>query len=329
MVTTETTLEKPVDGMPDQQVDSIVENSGNVSTAACQDAADILSILDGFGGQHPTTKRLPKDIPLTAREQDKLADLLGDTRPKAENNLKQTESLKTESDVTAEGHGNTDKSTPPLPSEIKDNSLQQQPSAAEHTEPVASDLAEQDQTISDDSFSKAESQIEALTAERDAIGKELSHTKNRVNELQNDHPDNKTENNQAREIEQLRFELSKISKWHESLTEQVQKLLKIAEKSDTERESIETDLGQAHETICKLHKQLDPLQEKLEDYDNTINQLRAQLVEQSERRTTIHEKLQLEVSQRRKAEKMLSGIKLRLTPLTKSKSVKKIKSSQK
>ena len=96
--------------------------------------------------------------------------------------------------------------------------------------------------------------------------------------------------------------------------------MKLAENSDAERETLEEDLTQAHETICNLHKKVQPLQEKLEDYDNIVTELRTQLVDQTAMLTTTHEKLQHEVSQRRKAEQMLRKIKSRFAPLTRTKS---------
>jgi len=258
-----------------------------------------------------------------------------------ENDAKQTESHQTESTVTAENHENKDKLTSvldaiqnessaqsklPVSSEIKNNSPQGQSSAPEHEKHIEANFTEPEQTISDDSFSKTKSQIEALAAERNAISKELSLTENHVKKLEDDHFGKKAENNQTQDIEKLRSELTKISKWHENLSAQVQKLLKIAENSNADRETLEVDLAKAHETICNLHKQHHPLQEKLEDCDNTINELRTQLVEQSEKLTITYEKLQHEVSQRRKAEQMLNEIKSRLTPLTRSKSVTQTKS---
>jgi len=58
-----------------------------------------------------------------------------------------------------------------------------------------------------------------------------------------------------------------------------------------------------------------------------VTELRAQLVDQTGKMTTNHEKLQHEVTQRRQAEKMLREIKSRLVLLTQSKSVTQTKSS--
>jgi len=382
MATTGTTLDisSETNDLSDQQVDSVAENNrskGNVSAAASQDAADILSILDSLGAQKPATGQLPKDTPLTAEEQDKLADLLGDTKPKikaepneqaqiseqlsasefenkeiqetktaietplsdAEKNAKQTEPLQTESAVMTEGYGNKDKLTSvldaiqnetsdqskaPVPSEIKDNSLREQSSASEHTEHIEANFSKQEQARLNDLLTKAQSQIEAVTAERDTLSKELVFTRALVEELDNDQPDNKAEKpNQANknpDIEQLRLELTKMTKWHKTLTVQAQKLLKLVENSHAESETLEVDLTQAHETICNLNKKVQTLQEKVENYDNMKTDLYNQLVDQTAMLTTTHEKLQHEVSQRRKAEQMLKDIKSRFARLTRTKS---------
>jgi len=382
MATTETTLDKSneTNDFSDQQVDSVAEDNrskGNVSAAASQDAADILSILDGLGSQKPVKDQLPKDTLLTAEEQDKLADLLGDTKPKikaepneqaqiseqlsasefenkeiqetktaietplsdVEKNAEQTEPIQTESAVMTEGHGNKDKLTSvldaiqnetsdqskaPAPSEIEDNSLREQSSASEHTEHIKANFSEQEQAKLNDLLTKAQSQIEAVTVERDTLNKELVLTRAHVKELGNNQPDDEAEKpnqtNKNRDIEQLRSELTKMTKWHKTLTVQVQKLLKLAENSHAESNTLEADLTQAHETICNLNKKVQPLQEKVEDYDNMITDLRNQLVDQTAMLTTTHEKLLHEISQRRKAEQMLRNIKSRFAPLTRTKS---------
>gem|GEM_PF-2930541 len=382
MATTEMTLDisSETNDLSDQQVDSVAEDNrskGNVSAAASQDAADILSILDSLGAQKPATGQLPKDTPLTAEEQDKLADLLGDTKPKikaepneqaqiseqlsasefenkeiqetktaietplsdAEKNAKQTEPLQTGSDVMTEGHGNKDKLTSvldaiqnetsdqskaPVPSEIKDNSLREQSSASEHTEHIEANFSKQEQAKLNDLLTKAQSQIEAVTAERDTLSKELVFTRALVEELDNDQPDNKAEKpnqaNKNRDIEQLRLELTEMTKWHKTLTVQAQKLLKLVENSHAESETLEADLTQAHETICNLNKKVQTLQEKVKDYDNMKTDMRNQLVDQTAMLTATHEKLLHEVSQRRKGEQMLRNIKSRFALLTRTKS---------
>jgi len=380
MATTETTLDKSseTNDLSDQQVDSVAEdnrNKGNVSAAAAQDAADILSILDGLGAQKPATDQLPKDTPLTAEEQDKLAGLLGDARPKikaepseqaqiseqlstselenkefqdtktaietplsdAENNVIQTEPLQTESAIMTESHGNKDKLTSvldaiqnessdrsktPVPSEIEDDSLPEQSSASEHTERIETSLSEQEQAKLNDLLTKAQSQIEAVTVERDTLSKELVFARALVEELENDQPDNKAEKpnqaNKNRDIEHLRLELTKITNWHKMLNVQVQKLLKVIESSNAESESLEAKLIQSHETICNLKKKVQPLKDKLEYYENMVTDLRTQFMNQTVKLTATHEKLLNEISQRRKAEQMLRNIKSRLAPLTRA-----------
>ena len=118
----------------------------------------------------------------------------------------------------------------------------------------------------------------------------------------------------------MRSEFTKITKWHKILTVQVQKLLKVVQNSHVESETLEANLIQSHETICNLNKKVQPLQEKVEDYDNMITNLRTQLVDQTAMLTTTHEKLLHEVSQRRKAEQMLRNIKSRFALLTRTKS---------
>lgn len=380
MATTEATLDKSseTNDLSDQQVDSVAEDNrskSNVSAAASQDVADILSILDGLGAQKPATDQLPKGTPLTAEEQDRLADLLGDTKPKikaeqdeqaqiseqlstselenkeiqdtktaietplsyAENSAKQTEFLQTESVLTAKGHGNKDKLTSvldaiqnessnqsktPVPSKIEDNSLREQSSASEHTERIETNFSEQEQAKLNDLLTRAQSQIKAVTVERDILSKELALTRALLKELENDQPDNETEEpnqaNENRDTEQLRLELTKITNLHKMLTVQVQKLLKVVENSHAESETLEANLVQSHETICKLKKKVQPLQDKLKDYESMVTDLRNQLVDQTAMLTTNHEKLLQEVSQRRKAEQMLRNIKSRFAPLTRT-----------
>ena len=169
-----------------------------------------------------------------------------------------------------------------------------------------------------------QTQLETVIAEHDTLSRELVLTRARVKELENNQPDNKTEKPNRtcdnEDIEHLRSKLTKITKWHKSLTVLVQKLLKLAENSNAERETLEADLNQAQETICNLQKKVQPLQEELEDYDNMVTDLRTQLVDQAAMLTTTNEKLLHEVSQRRETEQMLRKIKSRFAPLTRTKS---------
>jgi len=329
MAITETTLNKPAEhsDLLEQQVADVTENNGSKSdtpTAAYQDAADILTILDGFGAQEPTTEQLPKDAPLTAEEQDKLADLLGDTKPKndTENKGKQADLLQVE---VTEDHGDLDKV------KSKNSFAKQEQNKLggllTKTRSQCEVVTAEHDTLGkeiDGLLTNIQTQLEAVIVEHDTLSKELVLTRARVKELENNQPDNKAEKTdwtrKNEDIEHLRSELTKITTWHESLATQVQKLLKLAENSDAERETLEEDLTQAHETICNLQKQVQPLQEKLEENDNVVNKLRAQLVDQTAKLTTTHEKLQREVSQRRRAEQMLRGIKSRFAPLTRTKS---------
>jgi len=301
MATTETTLNKPAEhsDLPEQQVADVTENNGSKSdtpTAAQKDAADILTILDSFGAQQPITDQLPKDAPLTAEEQDKLADLLGDTKPKND-----TENKEKQADI--------------LQVEATENHPQFEVVTAEH-DTLGKEI--------DGLLTNIQTQLETVIVEHDTLSKELVLTRARVKELENNQPDNKAEKTdwtrKNEDIEHLRSKLTKITIWHESLATQVQKLLKLAENSDAERETLEEDLTQAHETICNLQKQVQPLQEKLEENDNMVTDLSTQFVEQTAMLTTTHEKLQQEVSQRRKAEQMLRKIKSRFAPLTRTKS---------
>jgi chromosome segregation ATPase len=338
MATTETTLNKPAEhsDLLEQQVADGTENNGSKSdtsaAAGYQDAADILAILDGFGAQQPTADQLSKDAPLTAEEQDKLADLLGDTKPKndTENKGKQADLLQEE---VTENHGDLDK--------VKSKTSFAKQEQNKHsglltkTQPQFKVVTAEQETLGkeiDGLLTNIQSQLEAVTAGHDTLSKELVLTRARVKELENNQPDNKAEKpNRTREnedIEHLRSELTKITEWHKKLTVQVQKLLKLVENSDAERETLEEDLTQAHETICNLQKKVQPLQEKLEDYDNMVTDLRTQLMDQTAMLTTSHEKLQHEVSQRRKAAQMLRKIKSRLTPLTRCKPLTKTNSSQ-
>lgn len=400
MATTETTLDKSSETkeLSEQQVDSVAGDStsnANVSADASQDAADILSILDNFGAQQPTTDQLPKDTPLTTEEQGKLANLLGDAKPKneseaneqaqiseqlsapelenkeiqntktafetplsdAENNVKQTESLQTESAVMAEGHGNKDKltsvldaiqnetsdqSTAPVPAEPQIEQPKEQTIQPEPIEQAQAVFDEQKQVKLNNLLAKAQSQLEAITIECDALSKELALTKSRVKKLEKKEDDKKGNKQHQthinKEVTHLRSELDKMTKGHEKLVAQVQKHLKLLEEANENREALETELRQAHKTIGSLQQEAKPFQSKIADYDKIVadlqsqlldetTKLRTQFVDQTGKMTTIHEKLQNEVVQRRKAEKMLREIESRLVQLTQSKSVTQIKSS--
>ena len=309
MATTETTLNKPAEhsDLLERQVADVTENNGiksDTPTAAYKDAADILTILDSFGEQQPITAQLPKDAPLTAEEQDKLADLLGDGDTKPKNDI---ENKGKQADAKQEQNK--------LGGLLTETRSQCEVVTAEH-DTLGKEI--------DGLLTNIQTQLEAVIVEHDTLGKELVLTRAHVKELENKQPDNKASKTdwtrKNEDIEHLRSELTEITKWHESLTVQVQKLLKLAENSDAERETLEDDLTQAHETICDLQKQVHPLQEKLEDYDNMVTDLRAQLVDQTAKLTTTHEKLQREVSQRRRAEQMLRKIKSRFAPLTRTRS---------
>ena len=207
--------------------------------------------------------------------------------------------------------------------------LEKQPVQTQHLveEPVGSD--EQEQNISDeqqqnldaDSSSDTKSQIEALTVEREELRRKLDVAEAGIKELENNRQEYESdESDLEQDVESLRLELTRISKWHESMEIQVKKLLKIAENSNKDRETLEINLVQAHEIICTLEKKVQPMQEKLDDYENTINELHNQLVDQTAMLTSTHERLQHEVAQRRKIEQMLRDIKSRLMPLTRKKS---------
>ncbi len=329
MATTETTLNKPAEHseMLEQQDADVTESNGTKSdtpTAAHKDAADIISILDSFGAQQPTTDQLPKDAPLTAEEQDKLADLLGDTKPKndTENKEKQADILQVE---VTENHGDLDKVKSKTSfAKQEQNKLGGLPTK---TQPQFEVVTDEHETLGkeiDGLLTNIQTQLEAVIIEHDTLSKELVLTRTRVKELEHNPPDNKAEEpsrtRDNKDIEHLRSELTKITKWHKSLTVQVQKLLKLAENSNAEGETLEANLTRAHETICNLRRKVQPLQEKLEDSDNMVTDLHTKLVEQTAMLTATHEKLLHEVSQRRKAEQILRKIKSRLAPLTRTKS---------
>ena len=329
MATTETTLNKPAEhrDLLEQQVADVTDNNSSksdTSTAAQKDAADILSMLDSFRAQQPITDQLPKDAPLTDEEQDKLADLLGDTKPKndTENKEKQADPLQVEA---TENHGDLGK----LKSKTSFAKQEQNKLGGLLTEtrPQFEIVTAEHDTLGkeiDGLLTNIQTLLEAVIVEHDTLSKELVLTRAHVKEIENNQPDNKAEKTdwtrKNEDIEHLRSELTKITKWHKNLTVQVQKLLKLAENSHAESETLEADLTQAHETICNLNKKVQPLQEKVEDYDNMITDLRNQLVDQTAMLTTTHEKLLHEVSQRRKAEQMLRNIKSRFALLTRTKS---------
>lgn len=328
MDTTETTLNKPAEhsDLPEQQVADVTENNGSTGdapTAAQKDAADILTILDSFGAQQPTTDQLPKDAPLTAEEQGKLVDLLKDTKPKSDTENKGEQADLLQAEVT-ENHGdlNKVKSKTSL-AEQEENELDGLPTKTSQLEVVTDEHETLCKEI-DGLLTNIQTQLEAVIVEHDTLSRELVLTRSRVKELENNQPDNKAEKPNRtydnEDIEHLRSKLTKITKWHKSLTVQVQKLLKLAENSNAEGETLEADLTQAHKTIFNLNKKVLPLQEKLEDYDDMVTDLRTQLVDKIAMLTTTHEKLLHEVSQRRKAEQMLRKIKSRFVPLTRTKS---------
>ena len=331
MATTETTLSKPTEhsDLLKQQVTDVTENNDRksiTSTAVLKDAADILTILDSFGAQQPVTDQLPKDAPLTAEEQEKLAYLLRDTdtKPKndTENKGRQADILQVE---VTENDGDLDK-------------VRSKTSFAKQEQNKLGGLLTETQsqfevvTVDHETLGKEidglliniQTLLEAVIVEHETLSKELVLTRTLVEELENDRPDNGAEKpNQTyrnRDIEQLRSELTKITKWHKTLTVQVQKLLKLVENSHAESETLEADLTQSHETICNLKKKVQPLQDKLEDYDNMVTDLRTQFVDQTAILTATHEKLLNEVSQRRKAEQILRNIKSRFAPLTRTRS---------
>jgi chromosome segregation ATPase len=327
MATTETTLNKPAEHsyLFEQQVADVTENNdrkSNTPTTVHKDAADILTILDSFKAQQPTTNQLPEDTPLTAEEQDRLADLLRDPKPKndTENKRRQADILKVE---VTKNHGDLDKagSKTSFAKQEQNKSgglLNEKRSqfgvvTADH-EALARDI--------DGLLTNIQTQLEAVIVEHETLSKELVLTRALVEELENDRPDNEAEKpNQTyknRDIEQLRLELTKITNWHKILTMQVQKLLKVVENSNAESETLEANLTQSHETICNLKKKVQPLQDKLEDYENIVTDLRTQFVDQTAILTATHEKLLHEVSQRRKAEQMLRNIKSRFAPLTRT-----------
>jgi chromosome segregation ATPase len=329
MATTETTFNKtPEHGnLLGQQVPGVTDNSSDKrfpSTAAQKDAADILSILDSFGAQPPATDHLHKDEPLTAEEQDRLASLLGKTKPKnyTENEKKQADLLQVQA---AENHTDLDR--------VKSNDSfaekeQNKPGGLlVNTQSQLGEVTVDHETLGkeiDGLLTNIQTLLEAVIVEHDTLSRELVLTRTRVKELETDLPDNKaTEPNRTyenKDIEHLRSELTKITKWHKILSVQIQKLFKLAENSDTESEILEANLARAHNTISNLNKKVQPLREKVEDYDKIITDLRAQLVDQTAMLTTTHEKLLHEVSQRREAEQMLRIIKSRVVPLTRTKS---------
>ncbi len=387
MAATDTTQVKQVEqkGPPEQQITNVAEDNGSKSNTlalAYEDAADILSILDNFGAEQPTAKKLPKDASLTAEEQDRLAHLLGEdgskvkaeseeqlplaneqpsttledqkiedketvretTQKDVENNDKESGDSQAESTAEPESGGiynrvrsildaipskRAGQSEAPAEAEPQVKQPDEQPVQTEQLEhaTVTSDKQEQnrvdkqEQNQGSDLLAGTKSQIEAVTVEREVISKKLDVTAASIKELEDSQFDNESDkDNRAEDVDRLRSELTKISKWHESLETQVRKLLKIAENSNTDRETLEVNLVQAHEVICTLEKKVQPMQEKIEEYENMVNDLHNQLVDQSAMLTSTHEKLQHEVTQRRKIEQMLRDIKSRLRPLTRTKS---------
>jgi len=330
MSTTETMLNKPAEhgDLLKQQVADLTENNdskSNTLTAFHKDVADILDILDSFGAEQPTTDQVPEDAPLTAEEQNRLTDLLRDTDAEPKNHIgnkgKRADILQVE---VTENHGDLNK----LRSKTSFAEQEQNKLDGLHTyKQTHIEVPTDDhQTLAreiDGLLTNIQTQLDTVIVEHEKLSKELVLTRALVEELENDRPDIETEKlNQEkknRDIEQLRSELTKITKWHKVLTVQVQKLLKVVENSHAESDTLEANLIQSHETIRNLKNKVQPLQDKLEDYDNMITNLHTQFVDQTAILTATHEKLLYEVSQRRKAEQMLRKIKSRLAPLTRTK----------
>ncbi|MHC4544975.1 MAG: hypothetical protein ACYS9C_15625 [Planctomycetota bacterium] len=326
MATTETMLNKSAEhsGLFEQQVADVTDNNSSksdTSTAVQKDAADIISMLDRFEAH---AGQLLKDTPLTSEEQNRLAYLLGDTKPKndTENKEKKADILQVE---VTENHGDLDKVR--SKTSLAKQEQNKPGGLPARTQPQLKVLTDEHETLGkeiDGLLINIQTQLEAVIGEHDTLSKELILTRARVKELEINQPDNKAaEPNRTcenKDIEHLRSELTKITKWHKILTVQIQKLFKLAENSNTESETLEANLTRAHETMSNLKKKVQPLQEKVEDYDKIITDLRTQLVDQTAMLTTTHEKLLHEVSQRREAEQMLRIIKSRVIPLTRTKS---------
>jgi chromosome segregation ATPase len=326
MGTTETTFNKTAEhgNLPGRQVPGVTDNKSgkrDTPTAVQKDAAEILSMLDRFEAH---AGQLLKDTPLTAEEQDRLANLLGEAKPKnyTENEKKQADLLQ---DQVIENHTDLDKvESKPSFARQEQNKL-----GAPLTVPQSQveEVTVDHETIGkeiDGLLTNIQTLLEAVIVEHDTLSRELVLTRTRVKELETDLPDTKAvEPNRIpenKDIERLRSELTKITKWHKALTVQIQKLFKLAESSNSESDILEANLARAHETISNLNKKVQPLQDKVEDYDKIITDLRAQLVDQTAMLTKTHEKLLHEVSQRREAEQMLRIIKSRVVPLTRTKS---------
>jgi predicted nucleic acid-binding Zn-ribbon protein len=379
MAATDTTQVKQVEQKepPEQQIPKVAESNGGKSDTlalAYKDATDILSILDNFGAEQPTAKKLPKDASLTAEEQDRLAQLLGEdgsnvkaeskeqppladeqplatpedqkiediekvseiTPKETEDNDKESGDLPSESTAESESGGiynrvrsildaipskRAKQSEPPATAEPQVKPPDEQPVQTEQLQQAPAISDKQEQTQDADLPVDTKSQIEAVAVEREEIGKKLDVAAAGIQELEENQFDDKSDKaDRTEEVGRLRSELIKISKWHESLETQVKKLLKIAENSNTDREALESNLTQAHEVICTLEKKVQPMQEKIQEYEDVVNDLHNQLVDQSAMLTSTHEKLQHEVTQRRKIEQMLRDIKSRLRPLTRTKS---------
>ena len=330
MSTTETMLNKPAEhgDLLKQQVVDLAENNFNESnslTAFHKDVADILAILDSFGAEQPTTDRVPEDAPLTVEEQNRLADLLKDTGAEPKNHIgnkgKRADILQVE---VTENHGDLNKlRSKTCFAEQEQNKLDGLHTYKQTHIEVPTDDHQMLASEIDGLLTNIQTQLETVIVEHEKLSKELVLTRALVEELENDRPDIETEKlNQEkknRDIERLRSELTKITKWHKVLTVQVQKLLKVVENSHAESDTLEANLIQSHETIRNLKNKVQPLQDKLEDYDNMITNLHTQFVDQTAILTATHEKLLYEVSQRRKAEQMLRKIKSRLAPLTRTK----------
>jgi chromosome segregation ATPase len=323
MATTETIMNKPAEhsDLTKQRVAPVTENKvskSDTTSAAQKDASDILSMLDGLGAQQPITDQVPVDSPLTAEEQARLADLLGEPKPR--NNT--------------ENHGDLDS----VESKTSFEKQEQNKLGGLTTEiPQQSEgvTAEHD-TLGreiDGLLTNIQTQLETVIVEHDTLKKQLALNRARVKELENNQPDNEPEKTdwtpKNEDIDHLPLELAKITQWHKKLVVQVQKLLKFAGNASAERESLEKDLDKANKTICNQEKKLQPLKEQLDDYDNIVTDLRTQLVAQTDMLTTTHEKLLHEVTQRREAEQMLRIIKSRFTPLTKTRSNTKSVSKRK
>lgn len=151
-------------------------------------------------------------------------------------------------------------------------------------------------------------QYQPVSAERDMLVAELAVVKDRLGKLE--YTKTSVNTQQSGVVTSLQGKLDETSRNNEILNAQIQELVDLLEKSNSDRYALETDLIVANKTINDLHANIPPLPQegRIADHVKQITELRAKVVSQTAKLTKAHHELQQEIAQRRKTEQMLKGI---------------------